>query len=195
MARKTFFAIAMAMAFLLIGWKAAWFVAQDGCLDAGGRWSNGTCVGVEAYVPPEPPFEQTGVVTDRANLIDAADEAKLADRLKRHNAMSRHPISVVTTPSLDGQDIGTFTDGLAQSWRFGQGDRGVMILVAPNERSTRISVADGTLNLLTDDRSQVIIQSLMIPAFRGERYYSGLDTGVTAVIEAIEGRATPSSVP
>ncbi len=46
MARKLLIYLALAAAFFLLGWKAAWFMAQDSCLDAGGRWGGSECEGI-----------------------------------------------------------------------------------------------------------------------------------------------------
>jgi hypothetical protein len=46
MARKLIIFFVIAAAFFLLGWKAAWFMAQDSCLDAGGRWGGSECEGI-----------------------------------------------------------------------------------------------------------------------------------------------------
>ncbi|WP_174223758.1 hypothetical protein [Erythrobacter aureus] len=46
MTRAFLIAIVIAAAFFLFGWKAAWFLAQDSCLDAGGRWGGQECEGL-----------------------------------------------------------------------------------------------------------------------------------------------------
>jgi uncharacterized protein len=64
-------------------------------------------------------------------------------------------------------------------------DDGVMVLVAPNERTARIEVGKGLEAALTDAEAQTIMDRDMIPAFRSMAYFAGLKAGTLAIAAEI----------
>ena len=126
-------------------------------------------------------FQPAGFVTDAADVFDEEAEKALSDKLEEYNRTARHPMVVASVPILGGQPIQTFADGLANRWRVGQDDRGVFLLIAPNERQMHMSVADGSLERLPNERSQEIVDTVILPAFRKGDFYVGTDAAIDAV--------------
>ncbi len=180
------------MAFLLIGWKAAWFFAQDGCLDAGGRWENKTCIGLSDAAASggdlenfaELPARPDGPLVDTASVLSVDEEEELTARLENHNANTKHPLVIATIATTNGQGIAHFTDVLANRWGVGQEGRGVMVLIAVADRRMSISVADGTLGMLPNERSAQIVKDEMTPPLRSGHFYAALAAAVGAIAEA-----------
>ena len=133
-------------------------------------------------------LEPSGLVTDFAGLLSKSDIASLTARLELHNESSKHPMVAVTLNSLESEPIDTFTDRLANRWKMGVEDRGIMLIVAPRERQARIAVADGTLPDLPNDVSKSILQEEMLPRFRDGHFYAGLEAGIVAINKHLEGR-------
>ena len=121
-------------------------------------------------------------MTDAANVFDEEAEKALGDKLEDYNRTARHPMVLASVPSLGGQPIQAFADGLAARWKVGQEDRGVFLLIVPNDQKVRMSVADGSLERLPNERSQEIVETLVIPAFREGDFYAGTDAAINAVI-------------
>ena len=130
-------------------------------------------------------FQPTGVVTDAADVFDEEAEQALSDKLEAYNRTARHPMVVASVPSLGGQPMQAFADGLANRWKVGQDDRGVFLLIAPNDRAIWMSVADGSLERLPNERSQEIVNTLIIPAFREGDFHAGTDAAIDAVISEL----------
>lgn len=127
-------------------------------------------------------------VVDAANLLDPAQEAALNAKLKGIEAATGHQVAVATIPSLEGRDIADYGYQLGRAWGIGKqgANDGVVLIVAPNERRTRIEVGYGLEPVLTDAYSSVIVNSVMIPQFKAGNYPAGIDAGVDEVAKQIQ---------
>ena len=127
-------------------------------------------------------------VVDAANLLDPAQEAALNAKLKAINAATGHQLAVATIPSLEGRDIADYGYRLLRTWALGtkEKDNGAILIVAPNERRTRIEVGYGLEPVLTDAYSSVIINSIIIRQFKTGNYPAGIDAGVDAIAAQIK---------
>src|SRR5204863_8977633 len=62
-------------------------------------------------------------------------------------------ISIVTVHSLDGVPIETFASGLFKQWGIGgKDDRGILIVLAVNDRRYRVEVGYGLESILPDGK-------------------------------------------
>ena len=127
-------------------------------------------------------------VVDAANLLDPAQEAALNAKLKGIEAATGHQVAVATIPSLEGRDIADYGYQLGRAWGIGKqgANDGVVLIVAPNERRTRIEVGYGLEPVLTDAYSSIIVNSVMIPQFKAGNYPAGIDAGVDEVTKQIK---------
>jgi len=129
----------------------------------------------------------TGRVVDMANLLSPAEEAGLTDELAALERRTTDQLVIVTTPSLGGQAIEAYGLMLGNGWGVGQRgkDNGVLLIVAPAERKTRIEVGFGLEAILTDMRAQAIIDREMVPQFRENRWPEGIQGGTRAIIATL----------
>ncbi|NND90992.1 MAG: TPM domain-containing protein [Granulosicoccus sp.] len=137
-----------------------------------------------------------GRVVDLAGLLDDTRETTLTARLEAHEVATSNQVVVATVPSLDGNDVADYANRLARFWKIGtaDNDNGVLLLVAPSERKVRIEVGYGLEGALTDSLSSIIIQREILPAFRNNDYALGIEQGVGAILQAIEGEyAAPAN--
>ena len=104
---------------------------------------------------------------------------------------------MVTLESLDGQPIEEFGVKLGRAWGIGQKGKnnGVIFIVAPNDRTTRIEVGYGLEGKLTDALSSKIIQSIVLPQFRQSNIQGGVVDGTTAIISVLGGKAVNFPTP
>src|SRR5438128_1412206 len=79
-----------------------------------------------------PQLSLTSRVTDAADILDAAQEAKLSERLERLEKATGHQMVVVSVPTLSGQDVADYTRELGNAAGIGRAkeDDGVILLVA-----------------------------------------------------------------
>jgi uncharacterized protein len=132
-----------------------------------------------------------GRVVDAAHILDGDTVQRLGGLLAAHEQKSGQQVVVVTLPSLQGTTIEDYGYQLGRHWGIGQKDKntGALLIVAPKERKVRIEVGYGLEGTLTDARSSVIIQQIILPWFRQGRTDQGIVAGTEAVLSVLEGRA------
>lgn len=130
----------------------------------------------------------TGRVVDQADLLDAATEQALTQKLAALEASSSDQLVVVTVPNLQDREIEEYGYQLGRAWGIGQkeGDNGALLIVAPNERRVRIEVGYGLEPILTDAFSSMVIRNDILPAFRDGDYQAGIVRGVDALITQLQ---------
>ncbi|MDP3379012.1 MAG: TPM domain-containing protein [Brevundimonas sp.] len=143
----------------------------------------------------------TGRVVDEANLLSPAKEAELEARLAALERDTSDQLVVVTVRSLGGYDIADYGTQLGRHWQIGQkdGDNGVLLIVALEERKIRIEVGYGLEGILTDALSALIIHEQITPAFKVGGFERGIEQGVVAIeaqlrLDPEEARARAAEV-
>ena len=110
-------------------------------------------IGASAVVAQNPrTLRPQGYVNDFARVL-APDSKKAIEVLCLEvDRKAQAEIAVVTVRSLEGESIENYSINLATHWGIGprQKDRGVLILLAPNERKYRIEVGYGLESILPD---------------------------------------------
>lgn len=114
---------------------------------------------------------------------------RLARDLEAHETKTGNQIAVLVLPSLEGEPLEPFSHRVATTWALGQKgtDNGVLLLVALRERKVRIEVGYGLEGTLTDLRSARIIRNQIVPRFRAGDLPGGIEAGVRAILETLEG--------
>ncbi len=141
----------------------------------------GAVLAAEEAARPLPSL--TGRVVDLAELLPAPAERRLAGELEALEAATTDQLVVVTVPDLAGEPIETLGLRLGNGWGIGRRgvDNGVLLIVAPRDRHTRIEVGCGLEGLLTDERAKLIVETLLVPSFRDGNYEAGVTAGVAAI--------------
>ncbi len=139
--------------------------------------------------------EQTGFVTDEANILSESVERELSTVLENHETETSNQVVVATVQSLGGRDIADYGVELGRHWQIGQEDKdnGAVLLVAPNERKVRIEVGYGLEGALPDAIAANIVHRVILPRFREGSYKSGIREGVSAILDAIKGEYEPQT--
>ena len=134
---------------------------------------------------PTRPFPPR-LVNDLANVLSGSEAERLEAKLVEFNTKTSTQIAVVIVRSLEGYDRSEFATQIGHSWGVGQQgfDNGVVVLIKPRSGNQRgeafIAVGYGLEPVITDAVSRRIIENEMIPYFRENRYYEGLNaaTGI-----------------
>jgi uncharacterized protein len=126
-------------------------------------------------VPPRP--NPPRLVNDLANLMQPGEADALERKLVAYNDSTSSQIAVVTVPSLDGDEIANYAQRLYESWGIGRKGKnnGILVLVAQQERVARIQTGYGLEGAVPDAIAKRIISNTLVPAFRQNQYYAGLD--------------------
>jgi uncharacterized protein len=131
--------------------------------------------------------ELTGRVVDQANVLSAAERAKLTTKLADLEEKSGIQLVVATVNSLQDQDIEPFANELFRTWKLGEKTKnnGVLLLVAPKEKRVRIEVGYGLEGTLTDALSRIIIANAIAPRFKVNDFNGGVEHGVDDIITVL----------
>lgn len=165
-----------------------------GCRDSEANRSADAVAAAEArpLVSPAAPGSlplpaRTGRVVDSANILSPATESEVGALLAALEAKTSDQLVVVTVPGLGGETIEAYSMRLGNGWGVGRADldNGVLLIVAPIERKTRIAVGTGLEGLLTDARAAEIVEQL-VARFRHGGYDEGVSVGVGEIIRTLE---------
>ncbi len=132
----------------------------------------------------------SGRVVDQAGVLSTQARERLAAMLQAHERATGNQIVVLTVPTLGGESVEDYAVRVFEEWKLGSRDKdnGVLIVVVPQDRRVRIEVGYGLEGTLTDATASRIIRDLMTPRFREGNYDVGIEAGVTAVIQILEGK-------
>ncbi|RYF85079.1 MAG: TPM domain-containing protein, partial [Chitinophagaceae bacterium] len=129
------------------------------------------------------------IVTDKTNTLTPDQQHALETKLVALDDSTSTQVSVIIIPTTGGASISEYNQELGRNW--GVGDKrynnGVILLIAKNDRKLDIAVGYGLEGALTDYTSQHIIDDVIVPNFKGEDYYRGIDEGTDAIIKAVKG--------
>lgn len=125
--------------------------------------------------PPRP--NPPRLVNDLAGLLTPEQEQALEQKLVAYNDSTSSQFAVVTVPDLGGDEIANYAQRLFESWGIGQQGKnnGLLILVARDERKVNIHTGYGLEGAIPDALAKRIISNVMVPAFKAEQYYDGID--------------------
>src|SRR5258706_2062795 len=148
-----------------------------------------------------------GYVNAFAGVLRAPAKENLAALCAEVDRKTGAQIAVVTVSSLGGEPVEQFSLDLATQWGIGpkQQARGVLILIAPNDRKYRVEVGYGLEAILPDGKVGGFGRE-MIPLLQRNDYGGAVtllteriaaviaaDRGVT--LDTLTGAASPSSEP
>lgn len=144
--------------------------------------------GAHAKLPARP----AGPIYDGAAIIPDATEARIDAKLRALSKDTGKTLVVATVPSLDDMAIEQYAVEIYEDWGIGDAekDEGALILVAPNERRTRIEVGLGSEAVLPDALAGRIIEQQMIPRFKEGDFGGGIDAATDAVITQLTREPT-----
>ena len=137
---------------------------------------------------PEKPDFQTSVY-DYINLLSPSEKSNLEEKLVKYSDTTSTQIVVAIISSTEGEYINYLATNWAEKWGIGQAkeDNGVFILLARNDRKINISTGFGVEHLLTDKMCSRIINQDIIPYFKQNDYYGGLNIGADSIFKVLNG--------
>ncbi|PXA89556.1 hypothetical protein DMC47_28595 [Nostoc sp. 3335mG] len=137
----------------------------------------------DRIVAPSPSVSPSPVIAVRHVLDDAevlspsartAMEARLSDVERR----TQRRILVVTVASLQGRSTEEASEAIGA--RAGI-TNGALLLFAPKERELRLSAAGSSGALLSDARARQIVEQVMRPDLKADRFEAGIVKGIDHV--------------
>ena len=138
-------------------------------------------------VPKKPEFQTS--VYDYVQLLSPSEKSGLEQKLIKYSDTTSTQIVLAIISSTQGENINFLGAQWGQQWGIGQAkeDNGILILLAKDDRKIAINTGYGVEHLLTDAMSKRIIERDIIPYFKQNNYPGGLNRGVDAIFEVLNG--------
>lgn len=140
-------------------------------------------------IPPKPVQGQQTAVYDFIGLLSDSERKTLESKLTGYADSTSTQIVIAIISTTKGEDISFLGAKWGQKWGIGQAgeDNGIMIILARDDRSIDINTGYGIEYRITDRMAERIINNYMIPFFKTEKYFEGLDRGTDVMIKMLEG--------
>jgi uncharacterized protein len=131
----------------------------------------------------------TKLVNDFTGTLTPDQLQALENKLVAFDDSTTTQIAVVIVPTLNGNDIADFNVKLGRAWGVGgkQYNNGVILLIAKGDRKLNIATGYGVEGALPDITTKHIIDEAIVPNFKGDDYYRGIEEGTDAIIQAVKG--------
>ncbi len=135
----------------------------------------------------------TARVIDSTGTLGAAQIQQLESKLQAFEQSHGTQIVVLLVPGTQPEDIASYANRVANSWKIGRKDigDGVLVIVAKNERKVRIEVAKTLEGAIPDLAAKRIIDAAITPRFKQGDFAGGLDAAIDQLMARIRGEALP----
>lgn len=136
-------------------------------------------------------------VTDLTDTLSAEQQAQLEASVAAIESAKGSQVFILLLPTTKPEEIEQYSIRLADAWKAGRKkvDDGVIIVLAKNDRTTRIEVGYGLEGAIPDVTTKRIISDMMVPHFKEGDYYGGLQVAVEAIGKIISGEPLPAPKP
>lgn len=138
--------------------------------------------------------ELTARVIDQTGTLDDIQRKALEDKLAAFEQRSGTQIVMLLVPTTQPEDIASYANRVANSWKIGRRDvgDGILLIVAKDERRVRIEVAKTLEGAVPDLAARMIIDEAITPRFRQGDFAGGLQAAADRLIARVSGEGLPA---
>lgn len=135
------------------------------------------------------PMSPPRLVNDFAGILTPDEQNALEQKLRAYNDSTSTQIYVVTVKDLNGYEPSDFAFRLGEKWGVGQKGKnnGIVILIKPkigNDKGRAfIATGYGMEEVIPDAIARQIVDNEMIPYFKENSYYKGIDAAIKVIID------------
>lgn len=153
--------------------------------------SLGVSAQVEKIIPavPVPPR----LVNDYTGTLTSLQQEDLELKLKNYDDTTSNQVVVVIVKTLNDYEPYEYATALGRKWGVGNKEfnNGVVFLIAKEDRKVFIAPGYGLEGALPDIICKQIVDNEILPNFRDNDFYRGIDEGTTAIMQAAAGEYRP----
>lgn len=122
-----------------------------------------------------PPPDRAGLVTDLAGVLSEHGFQRLTECLQAFADQTGHEFLVITRDSTAPRLPSEYVFWLFNRWQVGgEAHRGMLVLLAMQERRIEVEVGHPLEDLVTDAAAATILEAHAVPFFREGAYDDGL---------------------
>jgi uncharacterized protein len=150
--------------------------------------------GMAQDFPPAP--NPPRLVNDFTGTLNAEEVAQLEKKLLAYSDSTSTQVSIVLLGSVGPYDIADYAFQLGEQWGIGgKGkDNGILILGAMEDRKIFIATGRGMEGAIPDALAKRIVSDMILPNFKMEAYYQGLDQATDMIFKLASGEYTAEEV-
>lgn len=140
------------------------------------------------------PVPDVAYVTDTANILTPEQKRSLEAKLASFESKTGSQIAVIIVPSTNGEPIEDYAHRVGDQWKLGRknvGD-GLLFVVAVNDHRVRIDVMRALEGIIPDVTASRILNEAVLPAFKTNNYYQGINQGLNRIFARIEAGNLPA---
>lgn len=143
------------------------------------------CLAQDVLPKPNPPR----LVNDYANVLTPQQNEALEEKLVALDDSTSNQIAIVLVKTLNGEDIADYANRLFRAWGIGnkKTNNGILILAAIDDRKVWIEIGYGLEGAIPDITTSEIYRNDIVPAFRQQNYYEGLNKATDDLAKAAVG--------
>lgn len=132
-------------------------------------------------------------VYDEVGLLSEYEKTSLNQKLIHYEKETSTEIEVIIIRSTQGEDINFLATQFGEKWQIGKKevDNGVVFLIATEDRTMSIQQGRSVEQYLTASTTGQILDYLVAPNFKKGDFYTGIDQGTNAIMEALQGKYQP----
>lgn len=144
-----------------------------------------TAVWAAPAIPPKPTADI--YVQDYAGVLSSTTKSQIQATGSKLAAATTAQVAVVTVKSLDGAVLEDYSLSILRQWGIGdqQRNNGVLLLVAIDDRQSRIEVGYGLEGRLTDAKTGRIQDQYLLPHARAGDYDQAILTTYLALVNEV----------
>lgn len=144
----------------------------------------------------EPP-PLSGHVVDPGATLSAEQRLAIDRKLEAFREQTGYAVVAFVVPSLEGNTIEDVAYETFNAWKIGdeKADNGVLLVLAPNDRKSRIETGKGVGGDLTDLESIEILRSYVTPAMKDGDIPRAVSDGTDAITRALAGDLPTTAAP
>lgn len=128
-------------------------------------------------------------VNDETGTLSRDEVAALESTLAQFEKETSNQIVVLMVPSTQGDSFDDYSLRVAEKNKLGKKgrDNGVLLFIAKEDHNLRIEVGYGLEGTLPDAISDQIIRQVIIPKFKQNDFFGGIQSGLEAIMQATKG--------
>ncbi len=132
-------------------------------------------------------------VTDEVGVLGSSQTQELEQLLKSIEDSKGAQVAILIVRTTKPEEPEQYALRVVEAWKLGRKgvDDGALLLLAIEDRRSRLEVGYGLEGAITDALSKRILDEVLRPHLREGRYHQGLLAAVSAIKQLIDGEDLP----
>lgn len=146
-------------------------------------------IGVNYVDAKEIPTKSTLQVYDYAGILKSNELDILQRALKDWQDSTSIEMAVVIDKSLEDEDIFEYSLKIAQSWGIGDKstNNGILLYISAEDKKIFMHIGPGLQGVIPDALGKRIIENILKPAFREQKYGEGIASAILTLQQLAAG--------